>query len=56
MSKLSCLVLAVSMMSLSVGCAEQKGRKKGDDPDKKADKKTNDKPAAAKPADAKKQE
>jgi hypothetical protein len=53
MSKLSCLVLAVSMMSFGVGCAEQKGRKKGDDADKKADKKTDAKRADAKRADAK---
>jgi hypothetical protein len=48
MSKLSCLVLAVSMVSFSVGCAEQKGRKKDDKADK--DKANNKKPVKRAPA------
>ncbi|KIG15861.1 hypothetical protein DB30_05168 [Enhygromyxa salina] len=58
MSKLSCLVLAVSMMSFSVfsvGCAEQKGRKKGDKKtDKQADKHKNDSKKPVQRAPAKK--
>jgi hypothetical protein len=42
MSKLSYLVLALSLVSFSAGCAEQKGKKKDD---KKADEKKDEKKA-----------